>query len=95
MLERGMRKFNSVGQAEKFLDAHAAVSNLFNLGRPLARTQHYRDLRISDGGSVDDGCRDDPLYASYAHIPRVVTTGIASLPLWHYMHKKWYTYKRL
>ena len=27
--------------------AHAAVSNLFNLGRHLVRAQHYRDLRIS------------------------------------------------
>ena len=26
---------------------HAAVSNLFNLGRHLVRAQHYRDLRIS------------------------------------------------
>ena len=31
--ERGMRKFRSVDQAQRFLDAHAAVSNLFNLGR--------------------------------------------------------------
>jgi putative transposase len=45
--ERGMRKFKSVGQAQRFLGAHAAVSNLFNLGRPLIRARHYRDLRIS------------------------------------------------
>ena len=45
--ERGMRKFKSVGQAQKFLTAHAAVNNLFNLGRHLIRAQHYRDLRIS------------------------------------------------
>ena len=30
-----------------FLGAHAAVSNLFNLGRHMVRAQHYRDLRIS------------------------------------------------
>ncbi len=29
------------------LDAHAAVSNLFNLGRHLVRAEHYRILRIS------------------------------------------------
>jgi len=29
--ERGMRKFKSVKQAQRFLGAHAAVSNLFNL----------------------------------------------------------------
>ena len=45
--ERGMRKFKSVGQAQRFLSAHAVVSNLFNLGRHLVRAQHYRDLRMS------------------------------------------------
>ena len=45
--ERGMRKFKSVGQAQRFLGTHAAVSNLFNLGRHLVGAQHYRDLRIS------------------------------------------------
>ena len=45
--ERGMRKFKSMKQAQRFLGAHAAVSNLFNLGRHLIAAQHYRDLRIS------------------------------------------------
>lgn len=45
--ERGMRKFKSVRQAQRFVTAHAAVSNLFNLGRHLIRAQHYRDLRVS------------------------------------------------
>ena len=45
--ERGMRQFKSMRQAQKFLGAHAAVSNLFNLGRHLVRAQHYRDLRVS------------------------------------------------
>jgi putative transposase len=45
--ERGMRKFKSVRQAQRFLGAHAAVSNLFNLGRHTVGAQHYRDLRIS------------------------------------------------
>jgi len=45
--ERGMRKFKSVGQAQRFLHAHAVVSNLFNLGRHLVRAQHYRNLRAS------------------------------------------------
>jgi putative transposase len=45
--ERVMRKFKSVGQAQKFLTVHAAVYNLFNLGRHLVRAQHYRDLRVS------------------------------------------------
>ena len=45
--ERGMRKFKSVRQARRFLGVHAAVSNLFNLGRHLVGAQHYRTLRAS------------------------------------------------
>ena len=48
--ERGMRKFKSVGQAQRFLGTHAAVSNLFNLGRHLVYAEHYRDLRMSAFG---------------------------------------------
>jgi putative transposase len=45
--ERGMRRFKSVRQAQRFLGAHAAVCNLFNLGRHLVRAENYRDLRMS------------------------------------------------
>ena len=45
--ERGMRRFKSMRPAQRFVTAHATVSNLFNLGRHLVRAQHYRDLRIS------------------------------------------------
>lgn len=45
--ERGMREFKSIRQAQRFLDAHAAVHNLFNLGRHLVRAEHYRNLRMS------------------------------------------------
>ncbi len=45
--ERGMRKFKSVDQAQRFLGTHAAVYNLFNLGRHLIRADHYRNLRTS------------------------------------------------
>ena len=45
--ERGMRKFKSVSQAQRFLGTHAAVNNLFNLGRHLVSTNHYRNLRVS------------------------------------------------
>ena len=45
--ERVMRKFKSVRQAQRFLGTHAAVSNLFNLGRHLVGAEHYRNLRIS------------------------------------------------
>ncbi len=43
--ERGMRKFKSVGQAQRFLGAHATVGNLFNLGKHLVSANHYRNLR--------------------------------------------------
>ncbi len=45
--ERGMRRFKSMRQAQRFVDTHAAVYNLFNLGRHLVRAEHYRDLRTS------------------------------------------------
>ena len=50
--ERGMRwsdisEFKSVRQAQRFLSVHAAVSNLFNLGRHLVKAEHYRNLRVS------------------------------------------------
>ena len=45
--ERSMRRFKSVKQAQRFVTVHAAVSNLFNLGRHLVSAQHYRDLRVS------------------------------------------------
>ena len=44
--ERGIRRFKSMKQAQRFVTAHAAVSNLFNLGRHLVRAQHYRGLKI-------------------------------------------------
>ena len=45
--ERGMRRFKSMRQAQRFVTAQAAVANLFNLGRHLVRAQHYRVLRTS------------------------------------------------
>ena len=45
--ERGMRRFKSTRQAQRFLGVHAAVSNLFNLGRHMVRAEHYRNLRTS------------------------------------------------
>ncbi len=43
--ERGMRRFKSTRQAQRFLSAHAAVHNLFNLGRHLISAKHYRLFR--------------------------------------------------
>ena len=43
--ERGMCKSKSDPQSQGFLSAHAAVYNLFNLGRHLVRVEHYRNLK--------------------------------------------------
>jgi putative transposase len=43
--ERGMRRFKSKRQAQRFLDVHAAVYNLFNLRRHLISACHYRESR--------------------------------------------------
>jgi putative transposase len=43
--ERGMRRFKSTDQAQRFLAVHSAVFNLFNLGRHMVRAEHYRLLR--------------------------------------------------
>ena len=43
--ERGMRRFKSLRQAERFLGVHAAVYNLFNLGRHLISAKHDRLFR--------------------------------------------------
>jgi len=45
--ERVMRGFKSTKQAQRFLKAHAAVYNLFNLGRHLINASYYRNLRKS------------------------------------------------
>jgi len=44
---RGMRKFKSIHQAQRFLNACAAVYNLFNLGRHLVSAENYRFFRQS------------------------------------------------
>jgi len=43
--ERGMRRFKSMQQAQRFLSVHATVYNLFNLGRLLISIEYYRLLR--------------------------------------------------
>ena len=43
--ERGMRKFKSMHQAQRFLSAHSEVYSLFNLGRHCISAENYRMLR--------------------------------------------------
>ena len=51
--ERVMRRFKSTFQAQRFVSVHAAVSNLFNLGRHLVAAGHYRTLRQGAFASWD------------------------------------------
>jgi putative transposase len=44
--EWGMRKFKSMEQAQRLLNADAAVYNLFNLGRDLVSVENYRYFRL-------------------------------------------------
>ena len=44
--EWGMRRFKSMKQAQRFLNVHAAVYNLFNLGRHLVSAVNYRYFRL-------------------------------------------------
>ena len=44
--ERDMRRFKSMRQAQRFLTVHAAVYNLFNLGRHLVSAKNYRIFRL-------------------------------------------------
>ena len=44
--ERGMRRFKSTQQAQRFLTVHAAVYNLFNLGRHVVSAKNYRFFRL-------------------------------------------------
>ncbi len=43
--ERSMRRFTSASQTQRFLSNHAAVYDLFNLGRHLISAKHYRIIR--------------------------------------------------
>jgi putative transposase len=43
--ERGMRRFKSSHQAQRFLSVHATVHNLFDLGRHLMSAKNYGTLR--------------------------------------------------
>jgi putative transposase len=48
-----MRRFKTMYQAQRVVRVHAAVSNLFNLGRRLVAAGHYRTLRQGAYASWD------------------------------------------
>ena len=52
--ERVMRRFKSVKQAQRFLNVHAAIYNLFNLGRHLVSAEVYRLFRLRAFASWKD-----------------------------------------
>ena len=52
--ERGMRRFKSTKQCQRFLTVHAAVHNLFNLGRHFVSAENYRFFRSRAFASWND-----------------------------------------
>jgi len=44
--ERGMRRFKSMQQAQRFLGVHSAVYTLFDLGRHIVSAKNYRYFRL-------------------------------------------------
>ena len=44
--ERGMRRFKSISQAQRFLESHAAVYNLFNLHRHSLSRKYFKLFRL-------------------------------------------------
>ena len=51
--ERQMRRFNSVGQAQRFLSVHGLVQHLFRMRRHLLRAAHHRVLSRRSFGVWD------------------------------------------
>ena len=66
--ERGMRRFKSLRQAQRFLGVHSAVYNLFNLGRHLISAKHYRMFRQRAFASWE--CVTGPQFASFPGFAR-------------------------
>jgi putative transposase len=51
--ERGMRRFKSITQAQRFLKSHAAVYNLFNLHRHSLCRQFFKLCRLRSFAAWD------------------------------------------
>jgi putative transposase len=51
--ERGMRRFKSINQAQRFLESHAAVYNLFNLHRHSLSRHIFKLFRIRSFATWD------------------------------------------
>ena len=51
--ERGMRRFKSIDQAQRFLESHAAVYNLFNLHRHSLPRRYFKLFRLRSFATWD------------------------------------------
>ncbi len=51
--ERGMRRFKSITQAQRFLEGHAAVYNLFNLHRHSLCRRYFKLFRLRSFANWD------------------------------------------
>jgi putative transposase len=51
--ERGMRRFKSIKQAQRFLESHAAVYNLFNLHRHSLCRRYFKLFRLRSFATWD------------------------------------------
>ncbi len=51
--ERGMRRFKSITQAQRFLESHAAVYNLFNLHRHSLNRKYFKQFRLRSFATWD------------------------------------------
>jgi len=51
--ERGMRRFKSITQAQRFLESHATVYNLFNLHRHSLNRKYFKLFRLRSFATWD------------------------------------------
>jgi len=52
--ERGMRRFKSIKHAQRFLESHAAIYNLFNLHRHSLRRRYFKLFRLRSFATWDE-----------------------------------------
>jgi putative transposase len=52
--EQGMRNLKSMEKAQRFIGVHAAVYNLFNIGRHLVSAESYRFFWLSAFASLQN-----------------------------------------
>ena len=58
--ETQMRRFKSIGQAQRFLSAQGSIQNLFNVGRHLINAKGFRELRSRAFNDWNIACQLEP-----------------------------------